>query len=120
MFEIRKISACPNELLRNNRGTTIQLVGEGIGAQKVDVHIIVLRPGGPSGPYHYHERAENVYWVLQGRGRLIVDGEERIVEKDDIVFIPPGTPHSLSAFPDGELRLLEIYAPAGKDFVPVG
>jgi mannose-6-phosphate isomerase-like protein (cupin superfamily) len=95
-------------------------VGEGIGAQKVDVHIIVLRPGGPSGPYHYHEHAENVYWVLEGKGRLIVEGEERIVEKDDIVFISPGTRHSLTSFPEEELRLLEIYAPAGKDFVPVG
>lgn len=120
MFKIRKITACPTEPLRNDRGTTIQLVGEGIGAQKMDVHIIVLRPGGPSGPYHYHEHAENVYWVLEGKGRLIVEKEERIVEKDDIVFIPPGTRHSLSSFPDEELRLLEIYAPAGKDFVPAG
>jgi mannose-6-phosphate isomerase-like protein (cupin superfamily) len=120
MFKIGKISACPIEPLRNDRGTTIQLVGEGIGAQKVDVHIIVLRPGGPSGPYHYHEHAENVYWVLEGKGRLIVEGEERIVEKDDIIFISPGTRHSLTSFPEEELRLLEIYAPAGKDFVPVG
>ena len=120
MFQIRKISSCPAEPLRNDRGTNIQLVGEGMGAQKVDVHIIVLRPGGPSGPYHFHERAENVYWILEGKGRLTVDGEEHIVEKDDIVFIAAGTPHSLSSFPDQELRLLEIYAPAGKDFVPAG
>jgi mannose-6-phosphate isomerase-like protein (cupin superfamily) len=118
MFKIRKMSACPIEPLRNDRGTTIQLVGEGIGAQKVDAHIIVLRPGGPSGPYHHHEHAENVYWVLEGKGRLLVEGKEYIVEKDDIVFIPPGTRHSMSSFPDEGLRLLEIYAPAGKDFVP--
>lgn len=119
MFKIGKISTCPIEPLRNDRGSNIQLVGEETGAKKVDVHIIVLRPAGPKGPYHIHEHTENIYWVLEGKGLLILEGDEHVLEKDDIIFIPPGTRHSLSSFPDEELRLLEIYAPAGRDFMLV-
>lgn len=116
MFRIARLSDCPNVAMPNERGSTIQLVGEGAGARNVDVHINVLRPGGPDGSYHLHERAENVYWILAGRGRLVVEGEEHELKQDDVVFMPPGTRHSLSIVGDEELRLLEIYAPAGQDF----
>ena len=100
----------------NDRGHTIKLVNEQTGARNVDVHLNVLRPGGPAGSYHLHQRAENVYWVLSGRGRLVIEGQEYEVKPDDVVFMSPGTRHSLAIVGDEELRLLEIYAPAGQDF----
>ena len=51
--------------------------------------------------------------------RLTVEGEERFVDKDDVVFIPPHTRHALSAAGLDTLCLVEIFAPAGNDFVPV-
>ena len=116
MFKITRLADCPNEAMPNDRGFVIRLVGEHTDARNVDVHINVLRPGGPDGHYHFHERAENVYWILSGRGRLVVEGQEHEVKQDDVVFMPPGTRHSLAIVGDEELRLLEIYAPAGKDF----
>lgn len=99
------------------RGEQIPLVNEGTGAKAVDVHVNILRPDGPRGPYHYHPGNENVYIVLSGMGRLIVEGDEHILRKEDVVFIPPGEKHSLSAIGDENLVLIELYAPGKKESV---
>lgn len=101
------------------RGETIDLVHEEIGAQAVDVHVNVLRPGGPRGRYHYHPQNENIYVVLSGTGQFVAEGQEYLLEKDDVVFIPPGVRHSLSATGDAELVLLELYAPGRRESVYV-
>ena len=119
MFKIAKLSSFPSETMASGRGSAIQLVGAANGASMVDVHINVLIPGGPEGPYHYHDHTENVYWILSGSGRLIVEGEVHRVEQDDIVFLPPKVKHSLTNDGTEELRLLEIYAPGAGDFVRV-
>ena len=119
MFKIVKLSDCQVEPMASDRGSMIHLVDDGSGARQVDVHINVLRPGGPEGRYHYHDHTENVYWVLSGRGRLVVEGEVHEIGKDDIVFLPPKVRHSLSNHGTEELRLLEIYAPGGSDTVRV-
>ena len=40
----------------------------------------------------------------------------KIIRPDDVVFIPAGTPHSLSNLSGEPLELFEIYAPSGKRF----
>jgi len=117
MVKILKVSTGRTVPIAPDRGRTICLVDESLGAHQVDVHINVLRPGGPEGPYHHHERTENVYWVLSGRGRMIAEGQEHVLDPDHVVFIPPGTRHSLTNIGTEDLRVLEIYAPAGKDSV---
>ena len=94
-----------------DRGERVVLVDADAGARNVDVHVNILRPSGPGGRYHYHPNAENVYIVLSGTGRFVADGEEHILEKDDVVFIPPHTRHSLSQRGEAPLVLIEIYAP---------
>ncbi len=119
MYRVMNVSQCETVPLRNNRGTAILLATDAIGARHVDVRIVRLAPSGPPGPYHSHDHSENIYWILSGRGRLTVEGEERFVDKDDVVFIPPHTRHALSAAGSDTLCLVEIFAPAGNDFVPV-
>ena len=44
---------------------------------------------------HVHERSEHVYHILSGRGLMTLDGETRVVEARDTIFIPPGVRHGL-------------------------
>lgn len=118
MVTVRNIAGLPRHPM-GERGEQISLVSEAIGARHVDVHINVLRPSGPDGRYHYHPDSENIYVVLQGTGRLVAEGQEYTLQKDDVVFIPPGARHSLSARGDRELMIIEIYAPVPAKFVPV-
>jgi mannose-6-phosphate isomerase-like protein (cupin superfamily) len=94
----------------------LQLVDQAMGARNVDVHLNVLEPGTGLGNYHYHQRSDNIYIILSGRARMIVEGEEYFVEPNQVVFIPPGVRHATANAGDTPLRLIEIYAPPGPDF----
>jgi mannose-6-phosphate isomerase-like protein (cupin superfamily) len=110
------LADAPRQPMRWDRGTQIRLFGEETGARQVDVHINVLNVGSGPGPYHFHEHAENVYIVLEGEIEAVVDGERRILRKDDVAFIPPGVRHSAGNAGDTPARAIEIYAPVGTDF----
>jgi quercetin dioxygenase-like cupin family protein len=118
MVIVKNIAELPRHAM-GERGEQISLVNEAIGARHVDVHINVLRPAGPDGRYHYHPDSENIYIVLEGTGRLVAEGQEHILKKDDVVFIPAGAQHSLSARGDRNFVIVEIYAPVPVKSVPV-
>ncbi len=64
---------------------------------------------------HYHLVTEELYLVTAGRGRLVIDGEERIVGVGDCALIPPGARHKLYNAGDVPLRILCGCAPAYSD-----
>jgi quercetin dioxygenase-like cupin family protein len=105
-------------MMRFERGTQYQLVGPHNGAANVDVHINVIKLDSGRGPYHFHERAENIYIVLEGRVEACIDGVRYVLAKDDVAFIPPGLRHRAGTAPDSTVpaRVIEIYAPADADF----
>lgn len=113
---ISTIAEATETVMRFERGVTKHLVGPLVGAANVDVHINVINADSGMGPYHLHERAENVYIVLDGTAEVIVDGERHLLRKDDVAFIPPGVPHAAGSDGSGPVTVIEIYAPAGKDF----
>src|SRR3954470_19670814 len=99
-----------------DRGCQVPLFGEQNGARNVDVHINVIKVGSGTGPYHYHERAENVYIVLEGIVEAVVEGKRYFLQKDDVAFIPPGLRHYAGNPGQEPAKVIEIYAPAGQDF----
>ncbi len=64
---------------------------------------------------HYHARTEEIYVVLDGFGRMEVDGDECDVGRGDAVLIPPRAWHEIRAGPGGDLRFLCCCAPAYSD-----
>ena len=51
---------------------------------------------------HYHKQATELYYVLEGEGVVVLDGEERAVRKGSLVHIPPGVVHGAK----GRMRVL--------------
>jgi mannose-6-phosphate isomerase-like protein (cupin superfamily) len=100
-------------------GRSVRLIDPECGAQTLDLHLNILEGGGnrADAPFHLHTKAENVYYVLQGRLGLRLDEGDRFVEQGQAVYIPPGVPHAVWNAGEGEARLIEIYAPPGADFV---
>jgi mannose-6-phosphate isomerase-like protein (cupin superfamily) len=86
------------------------------GARNVDIHVNHLAAGSGPGPRHYHERAENVYVVLDGTIEVEIEGEVVTLAPDDVLFIPPGLIHATSNPGSEAATFIEIYAPAGRDF----
>lgn len=107
----------PRRGLRGERGQTARLVDQELGgARQVDLHVNYLSPGSGPGPRHYHEHAENIYFVLDGTIEVELADETRTLTADDVLFIPPGVVHATSNPGPGTARFIEIYAPSGPDF----
>ena len=101
-------------------GRSVRLVDETIGARTVDLHMNILEPSDEANsPYHVHERAENVYFILEGVLGARIGDDLVMVEAGQAVYIPPGLPHAVWNAGKGVARLLEMYSPPGADFVLV-
>ena len=56
--------------------------------------------------YHSHEHRDEVWTVISGQGKAVVDGVETLVKPGDVIRMPIGTKHTIYA--DTELKLIEV------------
>jgi len=61
--------------------------------------------------YHSHDRRNEIWNVLSGTGKCIVDGIEQIVTIGDVITIEAGCKHTIIA--ESDLKLIEVQL--GKD-----
>jgi mannose-6-phosphate isomerase-like protein (cupin superfamily) len=69
-------------------------------------------PVGGATKEHYHSLAEEIYYILQGTGRMRIEQEERMIGVGDAIAIPPGQKHKLWNTGSIPLQLLCCCAPA--------
>jgi len=69
-------------------------------------------PVGTSTLEHYHPKAEEIYFITHGRGRIRIENETREVQAGDAIAIPPGRKHKLWNLGSETLTLLCCCAPA--------
>ena len=67
--------------------------------------MVTLNPGHKMN-YHSHERRDEVWTVVSGSGRTIVDGMEQMVQPGDVIAIQAGCRHTIIA--DTELKVIEV------------
>lgn len=61
---------------------------------------------GCSMNYHRHERRDEVWTVISGKGRTVVNGIEQPVKAGDVIKLPTGCRHTIIA--DTEIKLIEV------------
>ncbi len=66
---------------------------------------VILNPGH-SMNYHSHKMRDEVWVVLSGKGRTIVDGMEQHIKPGDVITMSAGCRHTV--FADTELKLVEV------------
>ena len=71
---------------------------------------VTLNPGHRMN-YHSHEFRDEVWTVIYGEGRAVIDGDERKVKAGDVLRMPAGCRHTILA--DTELQVIEVQI--GKD-----
>ncbi len=72
----------------------------------------IRHPPGTASQEHIHTEAEEVYYVLDGQGGLLVNGETRAIGPGDVVVIVPGQRHKVWQEGEGDLVLLVTCVPA--------
>jgi mannose-6-phosphate isomerase-like protein (cupin superfamily) len=92
--EIRELLAHRNSAIRNQSLAEARL------------------PVGTATQEHFHPKAEEIYYITHGKGRMRIEGEMREVKTGDAIAIPPGRKHKLWNTGKETLRLLCCCAPA--------
>lgn len=68
-------------------------------------------PVGGSTQEHYHPRAEEIYFITAGSGRMRIEDEVSEVKAGDAIAIPPGRKHKLWNTGGEVLKLLCCCSP---------
>lgn len=77
-----------------------------IDVEEESMTIKVTLNAGHRMNYHSHEQRDEVWTVIEGQGRTIVDGVERRVSVGDVIRMPAGVPHTIIA--DTKLQVIEV------------
>ncbi|MEO7297494.1 MAG: cupin domain-containing protein [Verrucomicrobiota bacterium] len=72
-------------------------------------------PVGGSTLEHFHPRAEEIYFITDGSGKMRIENETCDVKIGDAIAIPPGQKHKIWNTGQDVLKLLCCCAPAYED-----
>lgn len=77
-----------------------------LDVENASMTIKVSLNAGHSMNYHSHRNRDEVWVVISGEGRTIVDGMEQKVKAGDVITMSAGCRHTV--FADSELKLIEV------------
>lgn len=65
--------------------------------------------GAVGAPAHFHTRATELFFVLDGALRVLVGEEVTVLRKGDFLAVPPHTPHAFAAAPGHAADVLFVF-----------
>ena len=94
------------------------------GTERIELHDILgltgaevsvnYMPAGAGVPFvHAHKQNEEIYVILEGRGSMVIDGENVELNANDFLRVSPAAKRQLSAAADSPIRYLCIQVKAG-------
>jgi uncharacterized cupin superfamily protein len=81
-----------------------------LGLDQMRANIFRFRPGDKM-EYHSHRRQEELFYILEGAGELIVNGERHPVSAGTLVRLDPAERRQILHTGDDELVWLAVGAP---------
>jgi uncharacterized cupin superfamily protein len=80
------------------------------GLKRIGINLLELNPGAWSSQRHWHSRAEEFVYVLEGEVVLVTEGGEEVLRAGDCAAFLPGDPdgHHLQNRSGTPARILEI------------
>jgi mannose-6-phosphate isomerase-like protein (cupin superfamily) len=115
---VRNFLEAPMKLGSSHKGNgevhSVKLYDDHDFASPLKFLYYMVMPPGTSIGYHQHGQNEEMYLVLEGTGRMTVNGEERDVKPGDVLLNRAGWSHGLENTGSEPIRLLIYEA----DLVP--
>jgi len=80
---------------------------------------MVRIPPGESGNAHWHNEEQETWFILSGRGKLVIGEDSIELVPNMVVVVPFGVQHQIINDGNEELEALFIFTPAGpeEDFI---
>ncbi len=107
------LGANDGEHLLNPSGEVIFKVDPSRGSDNVSLGTQQV-PQGAGIPRHRHAYMDEVFYVLEGKGTVLLNDERLPIQKGDTIFIPKGSWHAFEN-PGTELFLLFATTPTGQE-----
>jgi quercetin dioxygenase-like cupin family protein len=85
---------------------------DALKASNCSVCVIRVAPGEKCRPAHSHPNGEEVIYIINGSGRVLVAGEVRNVSGGTAVLFPQGAIHMLHNTGREEMKVVCFFAPA--------
>ncbi|HEX4331983.1 MAG TPA: cupin domain-containing protein [Usitatibacter sp.] len=73
-------------------GATVARIAPHLGAVKLGYNLTIVEPGKRAFPFHNHHANEEMFFVIEGAGRLRFGKDEYALRAGDVVACPPGGP----------------------------
>lgn len=70
-----------------------------------------LKPGEDIGE-EAHGELDQFLFIVEGKGKVVLDGAEHQVDDDSVIIVPAGVKHNVLNTSQEDLKLYTIYAPA--------
>ncbi|MGI5339610.1 cupin domain-containing protein [Streptomyces sp. CA-181903] len=67
--------------------------------------------GAVGAPAHFHTRAAEMFFVVDGSLRVLVDQEIKVLNSGDFLLVPPNMPHAFAAAPGRTADVLFAFTP---------
>lgn len=106
------LAEAPKIVQREGLETTILT---GLHNEEMMMVLNVTLPGHTV-PLHSHPQ-EQIGMVYDGKAKLRIGEEERVVKEGDFYCIPPNVPHSDTVIGDEPFIMLDIFHPVREDFI---
>ena len=65
-----------------------------LGSEKLVAELICYEPG-QAAPIHSHPRQDEVFYVVEGKGTIIINDEDIPVAPSSLIFVPAKEPHGI-------------------------
>ena len=74
--------------------------------------VIMSIPAGDDIGEEVHNGTDQVLYLVEGEGKVILDGEEKTYKSGDIVLVHDGTRHNFKNTGTRDLKIITMYSPA--------
>ena len=113
-MDIRNIARVPAFVTKDGSEIRELLAHRNSCIRKQSLAEARVAPGASTTP-HYHPNTEEIYYILEGTGRMSIDGQTSEVEPGDAIAIPPGAVHTIRTTSKTTLKFLCCCAPGYED-----
>ena len=81
-----------------------------VGSEKIVAEMVCYTPGQVT-PKHMHPEQDEIFYVVEGSGAMIVEDEEIPVGPQSVIFVPARTSHGVKAAEDSNMVYMFFKGP---------
>jgi quercetin dioxygenase-like cupin family protein len=82
-----------------------------LGSEKIVAEFVCYEPGQGT-PEHVHPKQDEIFYCVEGKGIMIVNGEEISMAPTSLILVKAREKHGVKTLPDSRLVLMFTKAPA--------